>query len=188
MAKILIVVDMQNDFIDGVLGTKEAHAIVPNVVAKINDYKNIEPYEKRDITYTMDTHDSNYLSTQEGKNLPIAHCIYPSIGWALNEEVFKGLQSTCGLNFQELRKNTFGSLQLKERIERVYGWDDRIDSIELIGVCTGICVISNAIILKNQFPEVPIIVDASCCACVTPESHSTALSAMKMCQIEIINE
>lgn len=183
MSRILIVVDMQNDFIDGILGTKEAQAIIPNVVAKISSYEN--DY----VIYTMDTHDNNYLSTQEGKNLPVTHCVSPSHGWTLNNKISQAINQidTCERDVKaiyEVQKGTFGSLELSDTVSTIAKLGN-IDSIELVGVCTGICVISNAIILKNQFPEVPIMVDASCCACVTPESHNTALLAMQMCQIKI---
>lgn len=170
MKKLLIVVDMQKDFIDGSLGTKEALAIVPNVKKKIEEYE----AEEDDILFTLDTHEENYLDTQEGKNLPVVHCIRGTDGWELNNALkgFKG---------RRFEKNTFGSADLAEYIK-----DKEYDSIELIGLCTDICVISNALLIKAFLPETPIRVDGSCCAGVTPESHENALNAMKVCQVEVI--
>ena len=148
--KVLVVVDMQNDFIGGALGTKEAVAIVPKVVEKIRNF------EGR-VLFTRDTHKEDYLDTQEGKKLPVAHCIKGTEGWELHPEI-EALRKEDALD-----KPTFGSTQ--------------------IGLCTDICVISNAMIAKAFIPEVPVIVDASCCAGVTPQSHKNALEAMKMCQI-----
>lgn len=175
--KILVVVDMQNDFIDGALGTKEAAAIVPKVAEKIMSFDG-------KVYYTRDTHETNYPDTQEGKKLPVTHCIRGSKGWELHPEI-EALREGEPIN-----KPTFGSLELGYAI-REYMMDrgvlgkDMIESITLVGLCTDICVISNAIILKAMFPEIPVIVDASCCAGVTPESHRNALEAMKMCQIEV---
>ena len=194
--KLLVVVDMQNDFIDGSLGTKEAQEIVPKVIEKIKNFDGI-------IVTTMDTHDENYLSTQEGKNLPVKHCICGEDGWHLNEEVRKALLSSemfCRNDKQENAiwllenycKETFGSLELMDDCFDEFGEDGRSHpedvEITLIGLCTDICVISNAMLIKSVLPEARIIVDASCCAGVTPESHKNALEAMKMCQIEVINE
>lgn len=194
--KLLVVVDMQNDFIDGSLGTKEAQEIVPKVIEKIKNFDGI-------IVTTMDTHDENYLSTQEGKNLPVKHCICGEDGWYVNEEVRKALLSSemfCRNDKQENAiwlpenycKETFGSLELMGDCSDEFGEDGRSHpedvEITLIGLCTDICVISNAMLLKAALPEAKIIVDASCCAGVTPESHKNALEAMKMCQIEVINE
>ncbi len=165
--KILVVVDMQNDFIDGALGTKEAAAILPLVQKKIEDYRGEKIY------FTRDTHPKNYLKTQEGKHLPVVHCIEHTPGW----EISTALSTE---NAEIVDKPTFGSLELVRRIVQ-----DKPESIELVGVCTDICVISNALLLKAALPETPIYVDASCCAGVTPESHQNALNAMKMCQIEI---
>ena len=171
--KILIVVDMQNDFIDGVLGTPEAVAIVPKVKKKVEEY-----CERDDVViFTKDTHYKNYLNTQEGKRLPVEHCIAFTYGWEISDDLSGYVRCT-------LNKGTFG----------YSGWGSYggvfdfagAESIELVGLCTDICVISNAMILKANFPEVPIVVDASCCAGVTPESHKNALEAMKMCQIEIV--
>lgn len=169
--KILVVVDMQNDFIDGALGTKEAVAIVPNVVEKIKNF------EGR-IIYTRDTHEENYTETQEGKNLPVPHCIRGTQGWELNPEI-EALRKEDAID-----KPSFGSMELASSLK---GLED-IESIEFVGLCTDICVISNVMITKAALPEVPVIVDASCCAGVTTESHRNALEAMKMCQVQVINE
>lgn len=169
--KLLIVVDMQNDFIDGALGTKEATEIVSNVAQKINDYR----AQKNFIVFTRDTHQKNYLQTQEGKNLPIVHCIEGSDGWQISKK----------LNTQDSKifnKPSFGSLELAEYISRLPELS-QIQEIELVGLCTDICVISNALILKAKFPEMAISVDSTCCAGVTPQSHTNALNAMKMCQV-----
>lgn len=172
--KILIVVDMQNDFIDGALGTKEAEAIVKNVGDKIRQYKE----GKQLVLFTRDTHEENYLETREGKYLPVVHCIRGSSGWNIKDVL-------ADKNDIVVDKSTFGSLELVERIKSLTEAAN-IESIEFIGLCTDICVISNAMICKAAFPEVDILVDGSCCAGVTPESHFTALEAMKMCQIIIV--
>lgn len=175
MKKVLVVVDMQNDFIDGVLGSSEAQGIVNNVVDKINNFDG-------NIYVTKDTHQGNYLNTQEGKNLPVAHCMEYSDGWMLNDDIEIALDNSSN-NYELYEKETFGSTYLAVDLR-----DEEIDEIELVGVCTDICVISNALLLKAFMPEVKITVDARCCAGVTPESHKTSLSAMKMCQINVINE
>lgn len=169
--KVLVVVDFQWDFIYGVLGTKEARAIVAKVKKKIEEYRK-KGYL---IVFTRDTHHENYLSTAEGKKLPIIHCVENTQGWQIIPEI-EVLDDDIIIN-----KPSFGSLELAEVLSLF-----NIESIELIGVCTCICDISNGIILKAKFPEVPIAVDSSCCACVTPESHEIALKAMQMCQIDII--
>lgn len=176
MKKILIVVDMQNDFVDGNLGTKEAVGIVDNVVEKIANFDG-------KIFVTLDTHNHDYMDTSEGKKLPVPHCIRMTNGWLLNKKVKKVLSSK---NYKSIEKKTFGSTRLVNDIRRVKSGDDI--EIELVGLCTDICVVSNALLLKANFPEVKIIVDASCCAGVTPESHSAALTTMKMCQIDVIGE
>lgn len=168
--KILVVVDMQNDFIDGALGTKEAEAIVPYVQKKIESYKNEKIY------FTRDTHGENYSETQEGKKLPVPHCIKGTDGWQISDKL-----DTFGC--EVIDKPTFGSVALSKLIK-----EDNPESVELCGLCTDICVISNAMLIKATLPEVKISVDASCCAGVTPESHKNALEAMKMCQIEITGE
>ena len=169
--KILIVVDMQNDFIDGALGTPEALAIVPYVK------KLIEEFDGK-VYFTRDTHFENYGETQEGKNLPVPHCIKDTDGWQIRPEL-DALRKTDSID-----KITFGSDKLTEILKR----EKEIESITFVGLCTDICVISNAMITKAFFPEIPLIVDAKGCAGVTPESHTNALNAMKMCQIKVINE
>lgn len=175
---VLIVVDMQNDFIDGALGTKEAEAIVPGVVRKIKDFRG-------KVFFTRDTHEENYLSTQEGKKLPVKHCIRGTAGWEIRPEI-DILRTEPAID-----KPTFGSEELGQMLKTLdrelkEREGNRIESITLIGVCTDICVISNAMILKALFLEIPLIVDAACCAGVTEESHKNALEAMKMCQIEVV--
>lgn len=167
--KYLIVVDMQIDFITGVLGSKNAEAIVPNVVEKVKNFDGT-------VIFTRDTHFDNYMETQEGKKLPIAHCIKNTTGWQLCEELLPYAKTI-------IDKVTFGSIELPQILK---DYDEPIEEIELCGLCTDICVISNAMLLKTAFPEVPISVDSSCCAGVTVESHTTALNAMKAVQISII--
>ena len=169
--KVLCVIDMQNDFIDGALGTKEAEAIVENVKAKIELYRK----NGDTVIFTRDTHSEDYMNTQEGKNLPVPHCIKGSKGWEVSEKLDTA-------SYKIIDKPTFGSFELAEYISTLAD----VEEIELIGLCTDICVISNAMILKARFTETPIKVDSSCCAGVTPESHSNALTAMKMCQINCI--
>ena len=171
--KLLIVIDMQNDFIDGALGTKEAVAIVPKVAEKIAKWRS----EGGEVVFTRDTHQKEYLQTQEGKNLPVVHCVEGTDGWKISDKLEVGASRV-------FNKPSFGSMELAEYVAGLAS----LEEIELVGLCTGICVISNAFILKAKLPEVKITVDASCCACVTPESHKTALSAMKLCQINVINE
>ncbi len=168
MRKTLIVVDMQNDFINGSLGTKEAQAIVQNVRNKIGEYQ-----ERGDeIIFTRDTHQTDYLNTPEGKKLPVEHCIEGTKGW----QIADGLETEGAVYID---KPTFGWTHWKDRT---------FDEIEMVGLCTDICVVSNALILKAEFPEVEITVDASCCAGVTPATHQAALETMKMCQINVIGE
>ena len=167
--KYLIVVDMQVDFITGILGSKNAEAIVPNVVEKVKNFDGT-------IIFTRDTHFDNYMETQEGTKLPIAHCMKDTIGWQLCEELLPYAKTI-------IDKVTFGSIELPQ-ILKDYG--EPIEEIELCGLCTDICVISNAMLLKTVFPEVPISIDSSCCAGVTVESHNIALNAMKAVQIAII--
>ncbi len=169
--KALIVVDMQKDFIDGALGTKEAEAIVPAVAARIQAARR----DGEAILFTRDTHSRDYLNTQEGKNLPVAHCIYGTDGWRIDARLEVGDAAV-------IDKPAFGSLELAARVAAI----PELESVELIGLCTDICVISNAIILKARLPETPVYVRADCCAGVTPESHENALNAMKMCQIGIL--
>lgn len=169
--KILVVVDMQNDFIDGALGTAEAVAIVPYVKEVIENFDG-------KVLFTRDTHFENYMDTQEGKNLPVPHCIKDTDGWQIRPEL-DALRKT-----EAIDKVTFGSKDLVDVLKAETG----IESITFVGLCTDICVISNAMIVKAFFPEIPLIVDAKACAGVTPESHNNALSAMKMCQIKVANE
>lgn len=168
---ILVVIDMQNDFIDGALGTSEARAIVPAVAERIRTFSGR-------VLYTRDTHQQDYLSTQEGRHLPVSHCIQGTTGWTLHPEIEALRQET------PIDKPSFGSVSLAQ-VLAAYHKEHPITSITLIGLCTDICVISNAMILKAFLPEVPIRVDAACCAGVTPESHHRALDAMEACQIEI---
>ncbi len=168
---ILIVVDMQNDFIDGALGTKEAVSIVPNVVNKV---ANFDGY----VLFTRDTHCENYMETMEGSKLPVKHCIEGTKGWEICDE----LKDFC-VN-EVIDKPTFGSTKLGELLVNMNNLN-KIDKITLIGLCTDICVISNAMLVKAFLPEVEIVVDSTCCAGVTVESHNNALEAMKMCQINI---
>lgn len=172
MKEILVVVDMQKDFIDGALGTKEAMAIVPAAAQKIRDFEG-------PVFVTLDTHDDNYPETAEGKKLPVKHCIKGTLGHELNEEIRKALS---GKNCTITEKLTFGSVRLPGLIQE----NGTPDSITLIGLCTDICVISNALILKAFFPETEINVDSTCCAGVTPELHQAALAAMNSCQINIL--
>ena len=170
MRKLLVVVDMQNDFIDGALGTAEALAIVENVKAKIREY------DPEDVFVTMDTHAPDYLSTQEGRNLPVEHCIKGTEGWQIRSDIAELL---TGAHVYE--KPTFGSTALAKDIAEIAAVEDI--EIELIGLCTDICVVSNALLLKATMPEVAISVDPACCAGVTPESHEAALLTMQMCQV-----
>ena len=174
MKKILVVVDMQKDFVDGALGTKEAAAIVPAVVRKIRDFDG-------EIFVTYDTHSDDYLSTAEGKKLPVVHCVEETEGWQLDKNVAAALE---GHSYTAVRKITFGSVDLPGLIRQKTG--DEEFTIELIGLCTDICVVSNALILKANFPETEITVDPECCAGVTPEAHEAALKTMASCQIGII--
>lgn len=170
--KVLVVVDMQNDFIDGALGTPEAVKIVPNVIRKIQEFDGR-------VIATRDTHEENYLETQEGKKLPVKHCIRGTKGWEIHPDIQKLISE------EPVDKPTFGSEELGRMLKESCDMEGQIESITLVGLCTDICVISNALFLKACLPEVPVIVDASCCAGVTPESHVQALEAMKMCQVEM---
>ena len=174
MKKLLIVVDMQKDFVDGALGSGEAVAIVENVVNKIRTFRG-------DVIVTYDTHGENYMQTQEGAHLPVPHCIKGTPGWELDAKVQAALE---GRAYRAVEKPTFGSTALLEIIETTYDPADL--EIQLVGLCTDICVVSNALLLKAKFPETPVSVDASCCAGVTVESHEAALLTMKMCQINVI--
>lgn len=179
--RVLVVVDMQNDFVDGALGSREAVEIVPRVVDKISTFEG-------ECLATLDTHTDSYLDTAEGKQLPVPHCIEGTAGWALNEAVSDALVRRHGKNgcSMQFKKPTFGSVALADSLCAL-NRADTLTEIVLVGVCTDICVISNALLLKAFLPEVKITVDASCCAGVTPESHQNALMAMKQCQINIEN-
>ena len=174
MQDILMVIDMQNDFIDGALGTPEAVKIVPYVEEKIKSFNG-------KVFFTRDTHFENYMKTQEGKNLPVPHCIKGTDGWQIRTEL-DSLRKT-----EPIDKVTFGSQDLPKLLLKENSADP-ISSITFVGLCTDICVISNALLTKAFLPEVEIIVDAKCTAGVTPKSHQNALDAMKMCQIKIVNE
>ena len=167
MKKALIVIDMQNDFVTGPLGNDECKNVVTNVVEKVKNFDG-------DIYFTQDTHQANYLTTQEGRNLPVEHCIEGTPGWEIIPELKEYVQNV-------IKKNTFGSKELANLIAT-----SNYDSVELVGVCTGICVISNAMLIKAFSPEINITVDSTCCACVTPKSHENALEAMKLCQIYVV--
>lgn len=182
MKKFLVVVDCQNDFITGALGTQEARAIVPNVIDKINEYRQIPGAF---ICVTLDTHNDRYLSTQEGKNLPVEHCIKGTPGWELPASITDALEGFDKVNYFE--KRTFGSFSLACDISDNTGLFNDDVEIELVGLCTDICVVSNALLLKSNFPEARIIVDAICCAGVTPQTHEAALETMRMCQVSVIN-
>lgn len=173
MKNFLIVVDMQKDFVDGALGTKEAVEILPSVAKKIKDFDG-------DIFVTYDTHFENYPDTAEGKKLPVPHCIKGTDGWLLHESVRDALS---GKEYTSVEKLTFGSVELPKLIEKQANGEDF--TVELIGLCTDICVVSNALLLKASFPEKKISVDEKCCAGVTQQSHDAAITTMKMCQIDI---
>lgn len=178
MHKVLIVVDMQNDFVTGDLGSPEAQAIIPNVEKKVMEYFNSETEDE--VYFTRDSHSTDYLSTKEGEKLPIEHCIHGSHGWHIIPE----LKSHSPFADSIVNKYSFGYPCWEDELGN---WE-RIESIELVGVCTDICVVSNALILKALYPEVEIIVDASCCAGTTPEAHQAALRVMQSCQIDVIGE
>ena len=175
--KYLVVIDMQKDFITGSLGTKEAQTILPGVIEKVKNYDG-------KIVFTKDTHKADYLNTQEGKNLPVKHCIMGEDGWYLDEKLEKIADEA---DWKVYNKPTFGSVTLASDLKEENSREP-IEEIELCGLCTDICVISNALLFKAFMPETPIVVDAACCAGVTPQSHRNALEAMKMCQIIIKNQ
>lgn len=174
MKKILVVVDIQNDFVNGALGSKEAVAIIENACNKIKSFDG-------DIYVTLDTHNEDYMSTAEGKKLPVPHCIKGTDGWKLNTEIKKALE---GKEYTVIEKPTFGSQKLAELIAEKYR--DTPFSVELIGICTDICVISNALTIRAHNTECDITVDSSCCAGVSPEAHNAALAVMKSCLINVI--
>ena len=170
MKKAIVVVDMQKDFIDGALGTKEAQEMLPHMEAKLSAAQ----AAGTKLVFTMDTHGEDYLATQEGRGLPVPHCIRGTEGW----EIAASLQPFVRAAAAVVEKPAFGSTELPALLEDC-------DEIELVGLCTDICVISNALVLKAFYPEKKISVDASCCAAVTPASHAEALRAMKMCQVDV---
>ena len=173
MRKILLVIDMQNDFIDGSLGTNEAVKVVDNVINKI------KKYPSENVFATKDTHEENYLATREGMHLPVEHCIRGTDGWDINSEIKKLITAS---NIFE--KGTFGSVKLVEKIREIAATEDI--SIEIVGLCTDICVVSNALLIKAYLPEIDITVDSSCCAGVTPTKHEASLETMRSCQINVI--
>lgn len=169
---LLIVIDMQNDFIDGALGSPEAAAITGNVIEKVRSFDG-------EVVFTRDTHFEDYMNTQEGRNLPVPHCIKGSSGWQLIPELE---EFRLGHGCKVFDKPTFGSVELAEYVSGLYQADE-LDSATVIGVCTDICVVSNALLIKAFAPELPVYTDASCCAGVTPETHEAAIATMKCCQI-----
>ena len=174
MKRFLIVVDMQKDFVDGALGTPEAQQIVPRVVEKIRGFDG-------EIIVTYDTHEEDYMDSREGRFLPVPHCIRDTEGWQLNAEVAAALEERA---YTVVEKPTFGAVTLPEVVEQLAA--DEEFTVELVGLCTDICVVSNALLLKAAFPEADMTVDAACCAGVTKESHENALKAMQMCQIKVL--
>lgn len=174
MKHILVVVDIQNDFVDGALGTAEAVAVIDSAAKKIREFDG-------EIFVTYDTHFENYANTAEGIKLPVSHCIKGTSGWELNSVVAAELAEK---SYVSVEKNTFGSTELPKLVKEAVGTEDF--DITLIGLCTDICVVSNALILKANFPEKEVYVDASCCAGVTPDTHNAALTTMKMCQINVV--
>lgn len=187
--KVLVLVDLQNDFIDGALGSPEAQAIVPNVVNKLRNTN----MEETLVLFTKDTHYDDYLKTFEGQNLPVEHCIENTPGWCIKKEISsvvdhtyaRLLYSSKKIINSRVYKNTFGSDDLREFL---IDQKDYIEEIEFCGLCTDICVVSNVLMARQTLPNTKIVVDASCCAGVTPEKHKAALEVMKSCQIEVINE
>jgi nicotinamidase-related amidase len=187
--KILCLVDLQSDFIDGALGSAEAQAIVPRVLDKINNHE-----DKRNtlVLFTKDTHYDNYMDTLEGKMLPVPHCIEDTPGWSINRDIKDAVKANRFLSYSSdeiiksrIYKNTFCSDVLEKLLIK---HKDEIEEVEFVGLCTDICVISNVLMARMVLPNTPIKVDASCCAGVTPEKHKAALEVMKSCQIEVINE
>ena len=175
MKQFLIVVDMQKDFVSGALGSAEAQAIVPSVAARIRAFDG-------EIIVTYDTHEQDYLDTREGRFLPVPHCIRDTDGWQLDDAVAEALSDRA---YTVVEKPTFGAVTLPEVVEQLAGEEEF--SVELIGLCTDICVVSNAMLLKAAFPEADMTVDASCCAGVSPASHQAALTTMACCQITVTN-
>lgn len=187
--KLLVLVDLQKDFIDGALGSAEAQAIVPNVVRKLENTN----MEETLVLFTKDTHYESYLDTFEGKNLPVMHCVENTPGWCINKEISSVVDGRYGrlmyssdkIINSRIYKNTFGSDVLRDFL---IAHKNEIEEIEFVGLCTDICVISNVLMARQTLPDMPIIVDASCCAGVTPERHEAALEVMRSCQIEVVND
>ena len=180
MKKILVIVDMQNDFTTGALGNKECKAVIPKIVDIINN----EEFDE--YILTKDTHTDNYLNTAEGKKLPIKHCIENTYGWEICEPIMKALNDKNKYHVTTvIDKTTFGSLYMANLLREKYFIEQKDVELTVVGVCTGICVISNVLLLKAAIPESKITVISDACACVTPESHKTALEAMKMCHIDV---
>lgn len=184
--KVLVIVDAQNDFITGSLGSKEAQAVVPRMVEKIKEFP-----QNTLALFTKDTHYDNYLETREGRELPVKHCIYTTPGWAINDEISKAVKekkfyswNTDEIINGRILKETFGSVKLAELIKSL----NKVEEVVFMGFCTDICVISNVLMVKAYCPELKITVDASCCAGVTHEKHEAALEVMKSCQINVIGE
>ena len=177
--KILVIVDMQNDFIDGALGTPEAQAILPRVIEKVTGFDG-------EIVATFDTHGDDYLKTQEGELLPVEHCIAGTSGWRMSDALLAAVGSNK-MWTSTFKKKTFGSTELGEYLRIKNNVSGGIEEVVLVGLCTDICVISNALLIKAFLPEVKVTVDAACCAGVTPQSHENALWAMQMCQVNIEN-
>ena len=177
--KVLVVIDMQNDFIDGPLGTPEARAIVPKVVEKIKQYTSAPDGV---VVFTRDTHYQNYMETLEGKKLPVPHCIKDTDGWRIHDDIYD--EDSYVLDKTTFGRHNIGSAVWMATLEK-YGKAE-IESIEVVGVCTDICVVSNVLILKAYYEDTPIIVDSSCCAGVTPEKHAAALEVMRSCHIEVV--
>lgn len=175
MGKYLVVVDMQKDFVNGTLGSKEAQEILPEVVKKVKSFEGT-------VIFTKDTHTPDYLNTQEGRKLPVEHCIENSEGWELMDEL-KKIQIETGA--EVYCKGTFGCTKLAEDL-KVINSKEKIESIEFIGVCTDICVVSNVLLMKAFIPEVEIQVDSKCCAGVTPDKHKAALETMRSCQVNVL--
>lgn len=174
MKKVLVVVDIQNDFVDGALGTPEAVAIIDAAAEKIKNFDG-------DIFVTYDTHYDNYMDTLEGKKLPVPHCIKGTNGWELNPKIANALM---GKDYTAVEKLTFGSVDLPQLVKEKIG--NQKAEITLIGLCTDICVVSNALLLKANILDSEIFVDSACCAGVTPDTHNAALDTMRCCQINVI--
>lgn len=188
--KIVVVVDMQNDFVTGPLGSPEAQAIVPVMVDRLKEYDDGNTL----VLFTKDTHFNDYLETQEGQNLPIQHCIYMTDGWSICKDISSYVDHANFLHYSSgkiinsrILKDTFGSISLGELIKDA-SEKANVESITFMGVCTDICVVSNALLTKAFVPDIPVIVDASCCAGTTVEKHKAALETMKSCQIKVVNE